>query len=44
MIKQVLVTLGFLKEGLANLASAITSNGDEIIVPNPSYSYTLMVL
>ena len=34
--KQVLVTLGS-KEGLANLASAITSNGDEIIVPNPSY-------
>ena len=34
--KQVLVTLGS-KEGLANLASAITSSGDEIIVPNPSY-------
>ena len=31
-----MVTLGS-KEGLANLASAITSNGDEIIVPNPSY-------
>jgi len=34
--KQVLVTLGS-KEGLANLASAITSSGDEVIVPNPSY-------
>ncbi len=34
--KQVLVTLGS-KEGLANLASAITSTGDEVIVPNPSY-------
>ena len=25
------------KEGLANLASAITSMGDQVIVPNPSY-------
>ena len=33
---QVLVTLGS-KEGLANLASAITSTGDKIVVPNPSY-------
>jgi len=33
---QVLVTLGS-KEGLANLASAITSAGDKIVVPNPSY-------
>ena len=30
------VTLGS-KEGLANLASAITSPGDVILVPNPSY-------
>lgn len=34
--KEVLVTLGS-KEGLANLASAITSKGDIILVPNPSY-------
>ena len=33
---QVLVTLGS-KEGLANLASAITSASDKIVVPNPSY-------
>ncbi len=33
---EVIVTLGS-KEGLANLASAITSNGDQVIVPNPSY-------
>ena len=33
---EVIVTLGS-KEGLANLASAITSNGDKVIVPNPSY-------
>jgi len=33
---EVVVTLGS-KEGLANLASAITSNGDHVIVPNPSY-------
>ncbi len=31
-----IVTLGS-KEGLANLASAITSPGDTILVPNPSY-------
>ena len=34
--KEVIVTLGS-KEGLANLASAITANGDRVIVPNPSY-------
>ena len=34
--KEVIVTLGS-KEGLANLASAITSKGDIILVPNPSY-------
>jgi len=34
--KEIVVTLGS-KEGLANLASAITSNGDHVIVPNPSY-------
>lgn len=34
--KEVIVTLGS-KEGLANLASAITSPGDTILVPNPSY-------
>ena len=33
---EVIVTLGS-KEGLANLASAITSIGDQVIVPNPSY-------
>ena len=33
---EVVVTLGS-KEGLANLASAITANGDHVIVPNPSY-------
>lgn len=34
--KEVIVTIGS-KEGLANLASAITSAGDSILVPNPSY-------
>ena len=34
--KEVVVTLGS-KEGLANLSSAITSPGDVILVPNPSY-------
>ena len=34
--KEAIVTLGS-KEGLANLASAITSPGDVILVPNPSY-------
>ena len=33
---EVIVTLGS-KEGLANLASAITSERDHILVPNPSY-------
>jgi alanine-synthesizing transaminase len=33
---ETIVTLGS-KEGLANLASAITSPGDVIMVPNPSY-------
>src|SRR3978361_2234254 len=33
---EVTATLGS-KEGLANLASAITSPGDTILVPNPSY-------
>jgi len=33
---EVVVTLGS-KEGLANLASAISSPGDVILVPNPSY-------
>ena len=33
---EVVVTLGS-KEGLANLASAITSPGDVLLVPNPSY-------
>ena len=33
---EVVVTLGS-KEGLANLASAITTPGDTILVPNPSY-------
>jgi alanine-synthesizing transaminase len=33
---EAIVTLGS-KEGLANLASAITSPGDIILVPNPSY-------
>ncbi len=34
--REAIVTLGS-KEGLANLASAITSPGDVILVPNPSY-------
>lgn len=34
--REVIATLGS-KEGLANLASAITSPGDTILVPNPSY-------
>ncbi|MBO6036978.1 MAG: LL-diaminopimelate aminotransferase [Acetobacter sp.] len=34
--KEIVVTLGS-KEGLANLASAITTPGDTILVPNPSY-------
>jgi alanine-synthesizing transaminase len=34
--KEAIVTIGS-KEGLANLASAISSPGDAIIVPNPSY-------
>ena len=33
---EVIVTLGS-KEGLANLSSAITTPGDVILVPNPSY-------
>jgi len=33
---EVIATLGS-KEGLANLATAITSPGDTILVPNPSY-------
>ena len=33
---EVVVTIGS-KEGLANLAQAITSPGDTILVPNPSY-------
>src|SRR5437868_3222240 len=33
---EIIVTLGS-KEGLANLAQAITSPGDVILVPNPSY-------
>ena len=33
---EVIATLGS-KEGLANLASAITRPGDTILVPNPSY-------
>ncbi len=33
---EVVATLGS-KEGLANLSSAITSPGDTILVPNPSY-------
>src|SRR6185437_4269559 len=33
---EVIVTIGS-KEGLANLAQAITSPGDIILVPNPSY-------
>ena len=33
---EAIVTLGS-KEGLANLASAITSPGDVVLVPNPSY-------
>jgi alanine-synthesizing transaminase len=33
---EVVATLGS-KEGLANLASAVTSPGDVILVPNPSY-------
>jgi alanine-synthesizing transaminase len=34
--KEVIATLGS-KEGLANLAAAVTSPGDTILVPNPSY-------
>ncbi len=34
--REVVATLGS-KEGLANLAAAITSPGDTILVPNPSY-------
>ena len=34
--REAIVTLGS-KEGLANLSSAITSPGDVILVPNPSY-------
>jgi alanine-synthesizing transaminase len=34
--REVIVTLGS-KEGLANLAQAITSPGDVILTPNPSY-------
>jgi len=34
--REVIVTIGS-KEGLANLAQAITSPGDTILVPNPSY-------
>ncbi len=34
--KEVITTLGS-KEGLANLAQAVTAPGDVIIVPNPSY-------
>ena len=33
---EVVVTIGS-KEGLANLAQAISSPGDVILVPNPSY-------
>ncbi len=33
---EIIVTLGS-KEGLANLAQAITSPGDVVLVPNPSY-------
>src|SRR5580693_9473043 len=33
---EVVATLGS-KEGLANLAAAITSRGDTILVPNPAY-------
>ena len=33
---EIIVTLGS-KEGLANLAQAITSPGDIVLVPNPSY-------
>ena len=34
--KEVIVTIGS-KEGLANLAQAITAPGDVVMVPNPSY-------
>ena len=34
--KEIIVTIGF-KEGLANLAQAITSKGDKILCPDPSY-------
>ena len=34
--KEIVVTLGS-KEGLANLAMAMTSPGDVVLVPNPSY-------
>ena len=33
---EVIVTLGS-KEGLANLAQAITAPGDVVLAPNPSY-------
>ena len=34
--KEIIVTIGS-KEGLANLAQAITSKGDKILCPDPSY-------
>src|ERR1043166_8561663 len=34
--KEIIVTLGS-KEGLANLAQAITAPGDTVLVPNPCY-------
>src|SRR3954470_24286068 len=34
--REIIVTLGS-KEGLANLAQAITAPGDTILAPNPSY-------
>ena len=37
--KEIVVTLGS-KEGLANLASAITSKGDLVLGPKPKLSYT----
>ncbi len=40
--RETIVTLGS-KEGLANLANAITSPGDIILVPNPSYPIPPMV-
>jgi alanine-synthesizing transaminase len=36
MDREIIVTLGS-KEGLANLAQAITAPGDVVLVPNPSY-------